>query len=651
MKKLLSSALLVCLLTAMLFPTPALAAHFPDVGQHWAETYIDSLSGTGYIKGYPDGTFKPDNTITRAEFATLLINCMELTPAVLNAGSFKDTGTHWARKYIDEAVRQGILFPSEYTSGLVPDGAIKRSEASAMLVRALGEKPDTGELPPFTDLSQVEQSDYKAFIKRAFDLRLLQGYPGGEFKPFTDMTRAQAAKVLTDFLTLYTGTAPQPGLSVSGDISSIAIGEEQYQLNQYPATFKFAYSSVPVTSITVSDGQVTVNGNYTFFTDTSLGNPQLVINNNLYTISKYTISGKVLVAFPESHTIDSLEVSGYKYNADFVKLYINSSNSDYYLSDMEIVDEYTIRIDGDLYDLMQDRLTVTLGDIFYDIVRIDLNAANPLRLSETDRVIVEGMDLSDISAIFVDGQTISLKNIDEIQFLIGMKMYDLNKIVIDGTGSFTIGRDTYDFDEVAMYIDGQVHTIDDIELYRDKFIFYCSEGRDEELVQINGKYYVYDDVQVIYDSRVYALDQVLVISRNLVRIGGKRYDIDSSFYVRLDKKYYEINRIDFDEKQGMIVMKLTETKAPSSVATQPDRIIFYVDDSKYQDGVDRYTEIRAGSTWVDFGQITIVDPATFSYDGKDYDLIDAQIRLDGDKFFVVDTSWTGSRQVFSIYME
>lgn len=652
MKKLFHSALLICLLATMLSPTPVTASQFPDIGQHWAETYINSLAGAGYIKGYPDGTFKPDNPMTRAEFTTLLISCMGLIPGSATVNSFSDTGKHWGSNYIEEAVRRGILYPAEYSPGLVPDGIIKRSEASAMLVRALGEKPDYSTLPPFTDLSDVEKSDYKAFIKKAFDLRLLQGFPGGEFKPFTDMTRAQVAKVLTDFLTLYTGSAPQPlpSLNVSGDISSIAIGEEQYQLSQYPATFKFAYSSVPANSITVSGEQVTINGNYTFFTNSPLGNPELVVNNNLYTISKYTVNGKVLVAFPESRIIDSLEISGYKYNADFVRLYINSANNDHYLSDMEIIDEYTVRIDGKSYDLLLDRLTVTLGDKFYDIVRIDLAAANPLKLVETDRVLIEGMSLSDISAVFIDGDTISLKNID-IQFLINMKIYALSKIMIDGSGRFTVDRDTYDFDEVAMYIDGQVHTIDDIELYRDKFIFYCSEGSDEELVQINGKYYVYDDVKVIKDTVVYDLDRVLVISRNLVRIDGKRYEIDSTFYVLLDKKYYTIDRIDFDEKQRMVVMKLSESKGPATVTSQPERIIFYVDDRRYQDGVDRYTEIRAGNTWVDFDQITIVDPATFSYDGKNYDLIDASIRLDSVRFIVTDTSWTGSRLVFSIYLE
>ncbi len=650
MKKIFLSALLVCLMVTTLLPAPVAAVQFPDVKDHWAATYIDSLAGAGYIKGYPDGSFKPDNPMTRAEFTTLLISSMGLAPDASTANSFSDIGKHWAKKYINEAVRQGILIPAEYPAGLVPDGNIKRSEAAAMLIRALGEAPDSGPLPPFTDLSSVEKSDYKAYIKRAFDLKLLQGFPGGEFKPFTDMTRAQVAKVLTDFLTLDNGSAPQPIPAVTGDITSIAIGEEQYQLSQYPVTFKFAYSSVPLNSITVNGDQLTVNGSYTFFANSPLGNPGLIINNSLYTISKYTLSGKILVAFPESRMINSLEIGGYKYNSDFVKLYINSANSDHYLADMKIIDEYTVEIDGKSYDLLEDRLTITLGDKFYDITRLDLSSAAPLILKETDRVIVEGMRISDISAIFIDDSTVSLDDIDDIEFMIDMKKYDLDEVVVDASGSFTVDRDTFSFDEVSMYIDGQVHRIEDIELYRNKFIFYCVESNNDDFVLVNGKYYDIDDVEIIKDTTIYDLDEVLVIDRDLVRIDGRRYEVDEDFYARIDNEYYTIDRIDFDEDLELIVMKLTESDGPA-VGNQPERIIFYVDDMKYQDGVDSNTEIYAGRNWVDFDKIAIIDPATFSYSGKYYDLIGADISLDGDEFVVNDTSWTGSRQIFTLYME
>lgn len=650
MKKIFISLLLVCFLLTSILSAPAQAVQFPDVTGHWAQAYINSLSGSGYIKGYPDGTFKPDNPMTRAEFTTLLVSCMGLKPDTAAKDSFSDISKHWGRNYINEAVKQGVLVPDEYPSGLVPDGNIKRSEAAAMLVRALDEEPDNGPLPPFTDLSAVEKSDYKAYIKRAFDLKLLMGFPGGEFQPFTDMTRAQVAKVLTDFLTIYDGTTPVTVPTVSGDITSVAIGEAMYPLNQYPLSFKFAYSTVPVSSIKIIGDQININGNYTFFTNSPLGNPDLIINNNLFDISKYTISGSILVAFPEARLINNLDVDGYKYNAEFVKLYVNSTYSNYYLADMKIIDQYTVEIDGKTYSLLNDRLTIVLGNNFYDISKLDLSSSEPLVLKETSRVIVEGLRMADISAIFVDDKTISLADIDEIEFMINKEMYELDDVMLDALGNFTADRETYDFDEVTMYIDGQPYIIEDIEQYKDKFIFYCQEGDYRDLALVNGKYYDVDEIEMIKGSSVYDLDEVLVLDRNLVRIDGKRYEVDSSFYIRIDKTYYEIYRIDFNEDLGLVEMKITETDEPS-VGNQPDRIIFYVDDSKYQDGVDNDTLIYVNRRWIDFDQITILDPATFSYNGNDYDLIDAVISLDDDEFTVLDTTWTGYRQIFSIYME
>ncbi len=652
MKKLFVSLLLVSFLVTAMLPAPAAAVQFPDVKDHWAETYINSLSGAGYIKGYPDGTFKPDNPMTRAEFTTLLISSMGLKPQAAAANSFSDISKHWGKNFINEAVKKGILVPSEYPDGLVPDGNIKRSEAAAMLVRALDEKPDTGALPPFTDKANVEKSMYKAYIKKAFDLKLLSGFPGGEFLPFTDMTRAQVAKVLTDFLNLYDGTSPITTVpSVSGDITDIAVGDEKFVLGQSPVIFKFAYSSVPLNSITVAGDQVTINGTYNFFINSPLGNPDLIINNNLYKISKYTISGSILVGFPQSHNIDSLEVGGYKYNTDFVQLFVNSAYGDYYLSDLDIIDQYNVKVAGKAYSLTNDRLTISLGGKFYDITRINLSAAsNPLILSETDRVIVEGMRMADISAIFVDDDTLSLDDIDEIEFMIDKEMYDLDEVTIDASGNFTAGRETYDFDEVYMYIDGQTYSIEDIELYRDRFIFYCDESSSADLVIVNDKYRDVEDVEIIKGNTVYDLEEVLVISRNLVRIGSKQYKVDSTFKARMDGKTYDIDRIDYDLRQDIVKMDLTESD-DFVLGNQPDRIIFYVDDAKYQDGVNNDTEIYVARRWIDFDKITILDPGTFSYNGRNYDLIDSEIRLDDDEFVVVDTSWTGYRQIFSLFME
>ncbi len=56
---------------------PATAFQFPDVAiNHWAASQINILSDEGVIVGYPDGTFKPDDNVTRAEFASMAIKAL-----------------------------------------------------------------------------------------------------------------------------------------------------------------------------------------------------------------------------------------------------------------------------------------------------------------------------------------------------------------------------------------------------------------------------------------------------------------------------------------------------------------------------------------------------------------------------------------------
>ena len=78
-----------------------------DINGHWAQKTIEELVATGAISGYPDGTFKPDQTITRAEFATILVKAWELDS---DSGKvFADTSKHWAKDSIAIAAAHGIV--------------------------------------------------------------------------------------------------------------------------------------------------------------------------------------------------------------------------------------------------------------------------------------------------------------------------------------------------------------------------------------------------------------------------------------------------------------------------------------------------------------------------------------------------------------
>lgn len=129
---LLTGALALVLLGLRAGTVKALPA---DVGYHWARSAIQSLTKQGVLKGYPDGTFKPDRFVSRAEFARMTVKTFGL-PAD-GSGSFKDTVRHWAKNDIAALVKSGAL--NGYPDGSFrPDQPITRAEAAAALNRLLG---------------------------------------------------------------------------------------------------------------------------------------------------------------------------------------------------------------------------------------------------------------------------------------------------------------------------------------------------------------------------------------------------------------------------------------------------------------------------------------------------------------------------------
>ena len=79
------------------------ATSFPDSSSHWAKDYIQQLSSLNYLSGYPDGTFKPDRDMSKAEFITVLTLCLGVEASDKTTVNYKDTGKHWALGRINEA--------------------------------------------------------------------------------------------------------------------------------------------------------------------------------------------------------------------------------------------------------------------------------------------------------------------------------------------------------------------------------------------------------------------------------------------------------------------------------------------------------------------------------------------------------------------
>ena len=118
--------------------------NYSDVSEDaWYNNAVSTLSNAGIIDGYEDGTFKPDGNITRAEFATIAVRFFEAT---YDGGDlFSDIAGHWAQDYINEAANAGIV--DGYPDGTFrPQQLITRAEAMTMVNRTIDRHPDADHL-------------------------------------------------------------------------------------------------------------------------------------------------------------------------------------------------------------------------------------------------------------------------------------------------------------------------------------------------------------------------------------------------------------------------------------------------------------------------------------------------------------------------
>lgn len=172
------------------------AGEFTDIQGNWAQGMIKHLASIHAVSQNPDGTFRPDSPITRAEFAAMLVNAFKLQPKN-SVIVFMDTYKHWAKDYISNAVAYSLV--SGYDElHFGPDDPVTREQMAVMIANACKlEGSFTG--IEFKDSSQISEWARQA-VAAATQKRLLNGYPDNTFRPQNLATRAQAAAVIDQAL-------------------------------------------------------------------------------------------------------------------------------------------------------------------------------------------------------------------------------------------------------------------------------------------------------------------------------------------------------------------------------------------------------------------------------------------------------------------
>lgn len=163
------------------------AKKIPDIKDHWAADGTSALISRGIIKGYPDGSIRPNDKITRAEVAVIIAKAMNYNPTGKKV-EFEDPIPDWAADYIAELVYDGVF--TGYPDGKFrPHEFISRQEATCSIVKALG---DSGleEKLEFKDAEEV--GDWaKSWIKTGVDHNIVSGYTDNTFRPKKNVSRAE----------------------------------------------------------------------------------------------------------------------------------------------------------------------------------------------------------------------------------------------------------------------------------------------------------------------------------------------------------------------------------------------------------------------------------------------------------------------------
>lgn len=191
--KIVSVLLLITLMiTTWLVPATSVQATstFSDVSpSHWAYKSIMNLTSNGVIGGYPDGTFRPNNSITREEAAKIIVFAAGL-PFKGKVSNFPDVpSTSWSTGVIAAARQNGII--NGYPDGTFkPKGEISRQEAAAMVAKTFNVRLKSG-ATVFSDVAN------DSWAKKSIDIltsnNIVNGYSDGTFRPRKSISRAEFA--------------------------------------------------------------------------------------------------------------------------------------------------------------------------------------------------------------------------------------------------------------------------------------------------------------------------------------------------------------------------------------------------------------------------------------------------------------------------
>lgn len=221
------SSMMAALLTASLLTTPAEAASFSDVyPSERAYTAIEKMTARDVISGFPDGTFRQNEPVTRAQSAIFVGRMMNITPNTATRSTFTDISPNQkAYPYIAELTNQGVFSRNDQ---FYPDRPLTRAEMAIILVKAFSLQGKMDK--PFADV----QDHLKAapYIEALAASGITSGVGNNLYDPDGTVTRGQMAIFMYNIVQFQQpGTEPEaPTYEIDPKFTSNATEQQIFLL-------------------------------------------------------------------------------------------------------------------------------------------------------------------------------------------------------------------------------------------------------------------------------------------------------------------------------------------------------------------------------------------------------------------------------------
>lgn len=367
-------ALAAALTMSLAISSTALAAVPSDIGGHWAQGTIIQWTSKGYISGYEDGTFKPDNSITRAEFVRLVNQSMGYTKTG-NAYFSDVSSSYWGYNDIQKGVAAGYV-RGDGNGKFRPNDPVSRQEAAVMISQICGLGQDFSAAAKYTDYRYIPSwaAGYVGAVSKA---GIMSGYPDGDFKGDRYLSRAEAVIALDKALNYNASTTDDREVLKNYKLTDTSLKDKIIQ-GDLVISSSLSKKDVVLDNVKV-EGSIIVEGGKTITAK------NCEINNLEMSTSDATFdaTGKTTVKKTTFEKYGKLTGSGYS------KVVIDEDFSSYVTLDAEIeeveLDEETnIKL---LSDCVIDSFTATKNA---DNATINFNSAKVKNMYLYDAVRITG---------------------------------------------------------------------------------------------------------------------------------------------------------------------------------------------------------------------------------------------------------------------